>query len=191
MSDYFDTPRRICTFTGRMVNPLALRPDDVCIEDIAHALALKNRFTGHTQVPYSVAQHCVIGAQRISPEYSLHFLLHDAAEAYLPDVAAPLKPKVRMGSLTFECVEALILRVIYTALDVPTPLLDEEQHVGHMDLQMVITERRDVLHPELKSADWGPKYEKILPLPDPIAPCSWVKAESDFLEMWERLSHVV
>lgn len=59
----------ICTYTGRKFYPLDPRPEDVCIEDIAHALALVNRFGGHTRVPYSVAQHSVLCCQN-APEGS-------------------------------------------------------------------------------------------------------------------------
>lgn len=61
------------------------------LRDIAHALAQINRFTGHTPGPYSVAEHSIIGSHVIGGRYALEFLLHDAPEAYLGDVNAPLK----------------------------------------------------------------------------------------------------
>ncbi len=48
------------TYTGRMVSLLDPKPEDICIEDVAHHLAIVNRFGGATREPYSVAQHAVL-----------------------------------------------------------------------------------------------------------------------------------
>ena len=50
------------TFTMRQVYPLDLRPEDVAVEDIAHALSLQCRFAGHTRGLYSVGQHSLLVA---------------------------------------------------------------------------------------------------------------------------------
>lgn len=44
------------TYTGIHFYPMDPRPEEVCIEDIAHALALQCRFNGHCQfhIPWSV-----------------------------------------------------------------------------------------------------------------------------------------
>jgi len=47
----------IRTFTGKKFWPLAPIGNDLDIEDIAHALSLVCRFTGHTYCFYSVADH--------------------------------------------------------------------------------------------------------------------------------------
>lgn len=93
-------PRRgdwLQTFTGRQFWPLSPHPEDFDIEDIAHALAMKCRFNGHCISFYSVAQHSVLVAMECKrkwpdrPELPLWGLLHDLAEAYLPDIPRPLK----------------------------------------------------------------------------------------------------
>ena len=43
----------ITTATGRDVNPLALRGEDIDIFDIAHALSRICRFNGHCRIFYS------------------------------------------------------------------------------------------------------------------------------------------
>lgn len=53
------------TYTGRVWRPLDPQPEDVVQEDIAHALALTNRFNGATREPYSVAQHCCLVADSL------------------------------------------------------------------------------------------------------------------------------
>lgn len=92
------------TFTGRQFWPMDPRPEDVCLEDIAHALSLQCRFAGHCREFYSVAEHSVrvsravesVLPDEMAPEprrlMLLAALLHDASEAYLVDVPRPVKP---------------------------------------------------------------------------------------------------
>lgn len=83
---------RILSTRGRMIplgEPFAVDP-----REVAHALSHLCRFTGHARLFYSVAHHTYIMARRIPamlPEQRLAALLHDAAEAYIGDVATPLK----------------------------------------------------------------------------------------------------
>lgn len=86
---------KIQTFTGRVVNPLALRAEDVDVVDIAHSLAMRCRFGGHCRYFYSVAQHAVLlshAVEKVSPEHALRALHHDDAEAYCADIPRPVKP---------------------------------------------------------------------------------------------------
>lgn len=80
------------TASGRQFWPLDPRPEDICIEDIAHALAHQCRYGGHASQFYSVAEHSILIAQHLPPEFRRWALLHDAAEAYLVDVPRPIKP---------------------------------------------------------------------------------------------------
>lgn len=82
----------IQTASGRQFWPLDPRPEDIHIEDIAHALAHLCRYGGHARRFYSVAEHSVLMARAMQPEHRLWALLHDAAEAYLVDVPRPIKP---------------------------------------------------------------------------------------------------
>ena len=86
----------IQTHSGKAFYPFAPRPDDIDIEDIAHALAHQCRFGGHVSKFYSVAQHCVLiarvlHAQGFDKRTILAGLLHDATEAYLVDLPSPVK----------------------------------------------------------------------------------------------------
>ncbi len=82
------------TYTGKFVNPLDLKDEDISILDIAHALSLTCRFNGHCNRFYSVAAHSIRVFALVnygSRATQRAALLHDAAEAYLPDVPRPIK----------------------------------------------------------------------------------------------------
>lgn len=85
------------TGTGKAVDliaPTAASIDLFC--DVAEGLSRVARFGGQVRSgPYSVAQHCVLGADAIYTEtakkdWALGFLLHDAHEAYLGDQTTPV-----------------------------------------------------------------------------------------------------
>lgn len=83
---------RIATYTeGVAISPLNPDPADIVIEDISHALSNQCRFTGHTRYFYSVAQHSIAVSMLLPEKYALWGLLHDATEAYLSDIARPIK----------------------------------------------------------------------------------------------------
>jgi hypothetical protein len=83
------------THTGRLFDYADPRPDQIDIDDIAHALSLTCRFGGHTGVFYSVAQHALLVRHLVIEagyvELAHAALHHDSHEAYLGDVPTPLK----------------------------------------------------------------------------------------------------
>lgn len=86
-------PATMTTFSGHRIKDLLnLQLEDVKIEDIAHHLALLNRFVGATRRPVSIAQHSVYVSRLLDGTgWSREGLFHDAAEAYLGDVSKWLK----------------------------------------------------------------------------------------------------
>ncbi len=74
----------------RLLDLESLSVDDICIEDIAHSLARQIRFNGHTDQPYTVAQHSVICGLKAPVEHSLAALLHDAHEYIIGDIPSPV-----------------------------------------------------------------------------------------------------
>ena len=79
------------TFTGRAYWPADPRAEDVSIEDIAHHLSMLCRYTGAVEQFYSVAEHSVHVSRMVPEVDALQGLLHDATEAYVNDLARPVK----------------------------------------------------------------------------------------------------
>lgn len=176
----------IQTYTGRQFYPLAPKPADVDTRDVAHALALVCRFTGHVRRFYSVAEHSVrvsFLAEQLAQQNghdagtALHIarrgLLHDASEAYLCDVASPLKRSP--GFEAYRDAEREVQKAILAACGM-APHADEPAEVKFADLLMLSTEKAELLGPE--PAPWGE-----LPAPLPRQNLGWdpVFAEGQFL----------
>lgn len=77
--------------SGAMFDFAAEGPREFNVLDAAHALGKICRFTGQCWRFYSVAEHSVLVSRMVAPEHALAGLLHDAHEAFVGDVAAPLK----------------------------------------------------------------------------------------------------
>lgn len=149
----------IQTFTGIEFFPFDPRPEQVCIEDIAHALANKCRYAGHTTRFYSVAEHSVFCTTIVEPDYYLQALLHDAAEAYLPDIPSPIKKRFP----TLIEAEKVILATIGEALNVNLVSLPPE--IKRADLAMLAAEREQVMSKGFKwSADNLPEPPAVVRL---------------------------
>jgi len=97
------------TYSGKKFYPLNPRIEDIDIIDIAHALSLICRYNGHCKELYTVAEHSIYVAESLDPHIAIYGLLHDAAEAYLPDVARPIKPLLK----GFKEIENKVLSVIF------------------------------------------------------------------------------
>lgn len=86
------------TWTGEELSLDFIAQDSINLLDIAHALALINRFGGHTSRPYCVAEHSLLVCSImeeclgvVDPTYLLCGLMHDAHEAYCGDMTQPMK----------------------------------------------------------------------------------------------------
>lgn len=169
------------TYTGRCVNPLALRVEDIDIRDIAHALACVNRFNGHARAPISVAQHSVHVCQLVERPHRRQALLHDAAEAYLGDVTKWLKATDCMAG--YREAEARAWAVIAAAFDVPEGL---DASVVEADKFMV---RFEATHSYDEWRSGSPDYRPV----DAVerrrlghwSPWEWQAAERVFLSQYE------
>lgn len=166
----------IQTASGRQFWPLDPRPEDVEIEDIAHALSNICRFTGHCAHFYSVAQHSVLVAANVPSDIAIWGLLHDAAEAYIGDISRPLKRSLfarlmwkdgEAGMGPVKSAEKTILEAV--AVRYGIRLLTDWDSIEKADMLLLATEARDLmepLHPEWhhkESNGWAVLPERITP----------------------------
>jgi hypothetical protein len=170
----------IRTFTGRMVHHCSPQADEIDIDDIAHSLSQQCRFLGHTDGYYSVAQHSVLVSQIVPPEDALWGLLHDAAEAYLCDVPAPIKSAPEMWF--YRMAEGKLTVAIATRFGLPQAIPDS---VKRADRLLLATEFRDVT--TVNDLDWIVAECGVGPLPDiHVIPWPSPVAEDRFLRrFWE------
>lgn len=125
-----DTPSLITTYSGRVIDPWNIRPTDIEIVDIIHALPLICRFNGHCNEFYSVAQHSVLVASLLFERHNYDWanaearaavqwgLLHDALEIYVSDVPGPLRQRLGVDELETRIQRAVACRF---ALPYPPP----------------------------------------------------------------------
>ena len=109
--------------------------DMIDIEDIAHALSNTCRYTGHCRRFYSVAEHSVAVSELTG---TLEGLLHDASEAYITDIASPVKPHLT----NYKKLESTIQGAVCLKYGVPFPF-SEDTH--YADLVQLSTEARHLL----------------------------------------------
>jgi 5'-deoxynucleotidase YfbR-like HD superfamily hydrolase len=173
LRDDQDRRGKIRTYTGRYVNPLALTVEDIHIDDVAHHLAGVNRYTGATSIPFNVAHHSVLVTYLLadeSPRLQLAALLHDASEAYLNDIASPVKHDPRMAF--YREAEAAAMATIFTRFGL-LDLLPEISKGGRVKAADDAT-----FHREAKSFFGGS---------DEITPWSASTAELMFLDLYWKL----
>ena len=112
------------------------------IEDIAYSLSNTVRFTGHAAPKFTVAQHSVMVSKLCDPEDAMEGLLHDSPEAYIADLASPIKHAPGIAEVYLE-IEKVLARSIGLAFGVqltPLPL-----SVREADALMLRTEIRDCM----------------------------------------------
>lgn len=125
----------IQTAHGRQFWPMDPRPNEVHLDDIAHALSMLCRFGGHCLRFYSVAEHCVLMARKAEDKRTaLWALLHDASEAYLVDVPRPIKPFL----VGYDAAEAKIMRAVEFRFNLHLGL---PEGVKRMDRAILMDER--------------------------------------------------
>lgn len=181
------------TFTGKVVNPFDPKPELICIEDIAHHLAIVNRFVGATFFPISVAYHSFVASLLSDREHALQALLHDASEAYLGDVNKWIKESPEFAR--YREIEAHVQEVIYRKFGCEETDHAEVERVDRLAVRYEaavatrIYESKQFSHARMQD-----KYQPITLYEERTfadlnwRPVSWQEAESLFLFEFHTLT---
>lgn len=163
------------TYTGLKFWPVDPRADEVDIRDIAHSLAMQCRYGGHSLRFYSVAEHSVHMARRVSPANAMWALLHDAAEAYLADVPSPLKRHLP----GYKEAEARVMAAVCEHFDLP-PEMPAEVHEA--DGRILA----DEIHQNMAPMEWHMRHTN--PLGVELQFWDPGRAEIYFMDTFRRLA---
>lgn len=178
----------ILTASGRAFDLLSPTVESVDPGDIAQSLSRQCRWTGHTRAFYSVAEHSVRVAELVSSFVHMAYpsaqpdehrqcvlaaLLHDAHEAYLGDLASPLKRAI--GASIVDQLERRVDAAIASRFSLNVDLFRSDA-VKRADLTLLVTEARDLMPSAPR--EWMP--EGVRPLPTRIEPWTATEARERF-----------
>ena len=151
----------IMLHSGRLFDFAAPESNEITLEDIAHGLAHTCRYAGQCDGFYSVAEHCV-HVSRVVPFAELAGLFHDAAEAFMGDVSAPLKRLLP----EYRALEKRVERAVFNWFGIEWPLPTE---VKAADLSVMAAELQILMPPGtnawLQDTDIVPAKVRIARLP--------------------------
>ena len=168
------------TATGATVDLRNPQAASISTLDIAHSLALTNRFTGHTARPYSVAEHSLLVEEIMCREFGpmppsalLAALVHDAHEAYVGDISTPLKQA--LPSWALEDVERRLWLAVQHHFHTHAASRDYASIIKRCDLMALAMERRDLMPPG--GDPW--------PLLEGVEACTWMNLQERVGMDWQ------
>ena len=171
------------TVSGQQVDILNPAPDAIHILDIAHGLALQCRFAGQIPEFYSVAQHSVMVSRLVPREDALWGLLHDASEAYISDLPAPLKATPRLTG--YRMVEAGLMNAALKRFGLAGQYCDMPRSVRHADKIALATEFRDLRG---YSDDAAQGETGSRPSAERLDPVDWQTARRLFMDRYREIT---
>lgn len=174
----------IRTVTGGRFDLTSPTPDMVDIEEIAYALSLINRYTGHTRRPLNVAEHSVLMSRVVPKEHAFAALLHDAPEAYIGDISRPLK--LEIGPI-IKVIEARVEAVVAEAFGLEAGFSQREA-IKDADSRMIVTEARQLLPGGTEG--WGFGLDEMEPFDMEIECWTPLKARGEFITRFVELTDV-
>lgn len=170
------------SYTGRQIDPWEIKSSDIDIRDIAHALSLTCRYTGHCPEHYSVAQHSCYVSDSLPDNFALWGLLHDAGEAYLMDLCRPTKVGLReRGVDIFDKLEKGIMDAVCARFNLLPR--HEPPEVKKSDDLWLVTEARQFFGDTENYKNWEYRPENGWPIMENYTIKCWEPkhAEAQFL----------
>lgn len=165
----------ITLHSGRHFDLARVDQSEISVEDIAHGLAHICRYAGQCRRFFSVAEHSVLVSQ-VASQSKLAALFHDAAEAIVGDMPAPLKRMLP----EFKAIETSIEQCIFRSVGISWP---PPVQIKQADYQVMATELGVLMPPgtnELLRANVSPANVELQFL-DPI------EAKKLFLDRYQDL----
>lgn len=180
----------IRTFSGRKLYWDEVEKHDYNIGDIAHALASRVRWTGHVKRVkgnfWSIGQHSVLVHDLIAkmPNATTskrkQGLLHDGAEAYMPDFPSPLKWWMRAkGNDELFKLENRVDAALCAHFDIQYPW---DPEIKEADLVALATENRDFMPDGSTERNFMPE-----PMAKKLIPWGTERTELEFLKRWAAI----
>ena len=172
----------IYTASGGKYDFLDPDPKMLNIEDIAHQLALTNRWGGCTQQPFSVAQHSCLVAEMVQGGLKMKrtALMHDATEALVGDMPRPLK----LISPEFQEFEAIAWQVIVERFDIYPD--QKIAPVHEADTRILAWEALLLMPPNCHAEHFARVPDPPESMEELLKPWPWKLARSTFLSRWEE-----
>lgn len=158
-----------------------IQSEHIFINDIALALSKQCRYNGNVNGFYSVAEHCILLAKHATslnkPKgFVLQILLHDAAEAYIGDIAYHIKRELPLFIETDKTLTNTILN--HFMCNNP----DYYHEIHQLDRNICVDEMRQLC----KVTD--PMLDGIAPLGITIQSLEWKKAYDNFISWFNYLT---
>ena len=163
---------------------------DYSIADIAHATAARVRWTGHVKRVkghfWSIGQHSclvhdIVAAMKTATvSKRKQALIHDAAEAYMPDFPSPLKWWMRScGNDELFKLENRVDAAICKHFDIQYPWAPE---IKEADLVALATENRDFMPDASVERNFMPA-----PMRKKLVPWGTERTMREFLKRWSAI----
>jgi hypothetical protein len=178
----------ITTFNKKRFSPFSITPDDILIEDIAHALSYMCRANGHFDRFYSVAQHSLNCAREARERgfgevMQLLLLLHDASETYISDITRPVK----MHLPDYKALEAGVSDVIKAKFGLPEGG-EADKAVEDIDFALLCAEFKEMAGEAIDREDCSDRRE-LVSVPD-FSERDFRQVRAEFLQKFHELKNI-